>query len=63
MLHATSHPLVASVAVLMFIIASICSCVKFLDIGYYIASFFRKILKFTMYKNAGEYILLFKGYL
>lgn len=63
MLHATPHPLVVFVAILMFIIASSWSCVKFLDIGYYITSFSHKILKFKMYKNAGEYILLFKGYL
>lgn len=59
MLHATLHPPVSSVAVLMFIIAS--GWIKFLDIGYYITPFFSKILKIKMYENAGKFILLFKG--
>lgn len=63
MLHATPHPFVSSVAVLMFIIASDWNWVKFLVIGHRITSFSHKILKFEMYENAGKYILLFKGYL
>lgn len=58
MLHATPHPLLSSVAILMFTIASSWRCVKFSDIGYGVTSFFSKMLKVNMYENSGKYILL-----